>query len=102
MSAFISPGASCAATSECISGEGCNSAGVCGTYIYSIYFWNVYYTTKGLSYNRLYHIDGITLILNLDNSMSSDPSCSTVDDCISGEACTSDAICGRYIYWLAF
>ena len=37
---FLSSDASCTASSECISGEGCSSAGVCGTCIYSLCSWH--------------------------------------------------------------
>ena len=41
---FLSAVDSCTASSECVSGEGCNSAGVCGTYIYLLCSWQVIYT----------------------------------------------------------
>ena len=35
LNTFVSSDPLCTASSECISGEGCGSAGYCGTHIYS-------------------------------------------------------------------
>ena len=37
---------------------------------------------------------------NPANFISSDPSCAASTDCISGEGCSSDTVCSKYIYWL--
>ena len=100
MNTFITSGPTCAASTECISGEGCNSDGVCGTYIYSICLWNFCYITKELFSKQMYHIESTTRIFNPDYFMSSDPTCAASTECISGEGCNSDAVCGKYIYWL--
>ena len=57
---------------------------------------------KELSYNQTYHFEGITFIFNPTNFMSSDPSCAASTDCISGEGCNSDMVCGKCIYLLGF
>ena len=48
----------------------------------------------------MYHIDIIAIIFNLGNFISPVATCSASSECVSGEGCSSDAVCGRYIYSL--
>ena len=53
---------------------------------------------KELSYNQMHPIDGTTFIFNPENFMSSDPSCAASSECISGEGCNNNMVCGKHIY----
>ena len=54
-----------------------------------------------ISYNQMYHIEGINFILNPANFMSLDPTCAASTECISGEGCNSATVCGKYIYFIS-
>ena len=78
----------CTASSECTSGEGCGSHGMCGMYKYLINFWKFCYITR---YKNIWWYENYKYLFK--SFVSLDPTCTASSDCISGEGCISAGYC---------